>query len=421
MGKPEKLFLQDNVLNILIGDTTFGKIGEITASMPHFDESDIHDILFFVGRPYYGEINVDTIDKSALIIKALEYSIENDKFLGFMALLFHDDRFKRLIDDHYDGAVHYSYSEQYRLRNQIKMVIVDEVNKILHSDGYELYSDRISDGFKIQEIIATEDELLECTDNDFRVREQLWDEISTFYLSDKDKTYSVRLPSHGDTNWYIRNSIRKGLGSLKINSLIECTYVSGEIVCTLTNLGIDKIEKDKTEREEEEKIMLNNLNNKLLNYPSELSPYIDKFRSDYPIKTKTAFIMMQFSKTPAHDNIVKEIKKALNKHDIVGLRADDKEYADDLFPNVRTYMHCCNFGIAVFERLLSDEFNPNVSLEAGYMMGLDKPVCLLKDQTLKNLQTDLVGKLYKSFDPQNISGTIESEIEKWLKDKGLSD
>ncbi len=77
------------------------------------------------------------------------------------------------------------------------------------------------------------------------------------------------------------------------------------------------------------------------------------------------------------------------------------------------------FGIALFERLEEDEFNPNVSLEVGYLRALRKPVCLLKDKTLKTLQTDLVGKLYKSFDPQDPKKTIPRELENWLRDKEI--
>lgn len=150
----------------------------------------------------------------------------------------------------------------------------------------------------------------------------------------------------------------------------------------------------------------------------EIAKEIEAFNAEYKGK-KTAFIIMQFSKTSAHDKIVKTIKKALIKHNIVGLRADDKEYADDLLANIKTYMHCCDFGIGVFERILEDNFNPNVSIEVGYMMGLRKNVCLLKDQTLKNLPTDLMGKLYKQFDPQNVESTLPEQLEKWMTDRGV--
>lgn len=150
----------------------------------------------------------------------------------------------------------------------------------------------------------------------------------------------------------------------------------------------------------------------------EIANEIETFKADYKGK-KTAFIIMQFSKTKAHETIVATIKETLKKHDIIGLRADDKEYSDDLFANIKTYMHSCDFGIGVFERIIEDNFNPNVSIEVGYMMGLRKKVSLLKDKTLKNLPTDLMGKLYKPFDPQDIEKTLPSHLEKWLKDKGI--
>ena len=63
----------------------------------------------------------------------------------------------------------------------------------------------------------------------------------------------------------------------------------------------------------------------------------------------------------------KAIQSTLGTFGIAALRADDKEYHDDLLPNVLTYIYGCRFGIAVFERLEAEDFNPNVSLEVGYM------------------------------------------------------
>jgi len=153
--------------------------------------------------------------------------------------------------------------------------------------------------------------------------------------------------------------------------------------------------------------------------PIEIKESLERFKRDYPDPTKVAFIMMQFGKTDSHEKIVKAIRNVLNSHGIEGVRADDREYHDDLFPNVTTYMYGCGMGIAVFERIEEDEFNPNVSLEVGYMFALQKPVCLLKDKTLKTLHADLVGKLYKAFDPQDPINSIPIEISKWLKDKQI--
>ena len=153
--------------------------------------------------------------------------------------------------------------------------------------------------------------------------------------------------------------------------------------------------------------------------PVEIRESLKQFRADHPDPSRVAFLMMRFGTTKAHKDITAAIRKALDPLGITALRADDKQYHDDLFPNVLTYAYGCGFGIAVFERIETEEFNPNVALEVGYMFALKKPICLIKDKTLKTLQTDLVGKLYRIFDPLDPVGTIPPEISQRLKDKGL--
>ena len=129
--------------------------------------------------------------------------------------------------------------------------------------------------------------------------------------------------------------------------------------------------------------------------------------------------MMQFSKSTAHDQVWSAIRHALDPHQFVVLRADSKQYHDNLLMNILTYVYGCRFGIAVFERIESEAFNPNVALEVGYMMGLGKPVCYLKERTLHTLHTDLVGQLYREFDLQTCEETIPPSLLKWMNDKGL--
>jgi nucleoside 2-deoxyribosyltransferase len=83
-------------------------------------------------------------------------------------------------------------------------------------------------------------------------------------------------------------------------------------------------------------------------------------------------------------------------------------------------MHGCGFGIAVFDRIEEESFNPNISLEVGYMLALKKPLCILKDRTLKTLHSDLVGRLYRVFDPLDPKATIYAQIAPWLRDKGFA-
>ena len=153
--------------------------------------------------------------------------------------------------------------------------------------------------------------------------------------------------------------------------------------------------------------------------PRSIAESILRFRRDYPDKQKTAFIMMRFGTTETHRIITQTIKETLAERGLTALRADDKWYDPDLYTNMQTYMYGCGFGIAVFERIESDAVNPNVALEVGYMSGLRKPVCLLKDRTITVLQADLMGRLYKPFDPQHVQASISEQLTKWLEDDRL--
>ena len=148
----------------------------------------------------------------------------------------------------------------------------------------------------------------------------------------------------------------------------------------------------------------------------EIGRSLARFHQDHPADSTTAFIMMRFGRTEAHEKIARGVKDALQPHGILGLRADDRQYHTDVFFNILTYMHGCSFGIAVFEQLETLEFNPNVSLEVGYMYGLGKQVCLLKDRALKVVQADLMGKLYIDFESSDPGATIPPGLTRWLRD-----
>lgn len=153
--------------------------------------------------------------------------------------------------------------------------------------------------------------------------------------------------------------------------------------------------------------------------PVEIQQSLREFRLDHPDPKKTAFILMRFGKTSAHNNIVQGIRDTLAPYGISAVRADDKDWHSDLYYNILTCIYGCSFGVAVFERIEQDDFNPNVAFEVGYMTALAKQVCLLKDKNLKGLHTDLIGKLYKTFDPLDPITTIPPELTKWMQDKKL--
>lgn len=276
--------------------------------------------------------------------------------------------------------------------------------------GKRRYSYKLTDTFlQLGEAIQTRDELTE---------RKIWKSLidsNQFFKSIIDKINFTQ-----DINGFMEMRVLKEeiikLAGKEDNSRSNMQYFDAyapAIVNLLKHVKIiENISKLKIKLAPDASIQ-----DEIYNLPPELTHSLKKFREDYPYHQKTAFIIMQFGTTPAHQKIVESIKKACDKYGVVALRADDKEYHNNLLSNVLTYIYGCDISIAVFERIEADRFNPNVSFEVGYAKALSKPVCLLKDKTMSTLQTDLLGELYKSFDPQDPIGSIPIELEKWLKDK----
>lgn len=154
-------------------------------------------------------------------------------------------------------------------------------------------------------------------------------------------------------------------------------------------------------------------------HPPEIAMSLDRLRTKYPDPKKLGFLVMRFTAAKPFARIVEIIKETAAKFGVVVVRADENEFHADLWGNVRTHLHGCGFGIAVYERIETDEPNANVGLEVGYLMAMNKPVLLLKDKTVQTLQADLAGKLYKEFDPHDPEATVPDQLNKWLENNGI--
>jgi hypothetical protein len=152
---------------------------------------------------------------------------------------------------------------------------------------------------------------------------------------------------------------------------------------------------------------------------SEIAMSLGRLRKKYNDPTKLGFLIMRFGGGKPFKRIVEVIKKTAEEHGLAVIRADENEFHAHLWENVRTLLHGCGFGIAIYERIDRDEPNANVGLEVGYLMAMNKPVLLLKDKTVTALQSDLAGKLYRNFDPHEPEKTIPQQLTKWLEDNGI--
>lgn len=208
------------------------------------------------------------------------------------------------------------------------------------------------------------------------------------------KIAMTQFDEHSEIIWGLTTDLKLDSNEVKVSAIITGITDEEEIVeyVKLNELSIEK------------------------QLPKEIEKEALRIRKDFKGK-KVAFLIMQFGTSKFHNEIYNHLQKSLIKKNIIVLRADYKEYHPDLYYNILSYIYASDFGIAVFERIDDDLFNPNVAFEVGYMFALNKPVCLLKEKTMKNLPTDIIGKLYKTFDLNDLEKSIENSINKWINDR----
>lgn len=145
-----------------------------------------------------------------------------------------------------------------------------------------------------------------------------------------------------------------------------------------------------------------------------LEPHLREFLNDHPDPDRNVFVMMRFLKSAQLDEAHAAIKATLALRGFHAMRADDRDYTGELWSNIEVYLTCCRYGIAIFERIESRDFNPNVSLELGYMLGRRKRCLILKEQRLPDLPADVIHRLYKTFDMFNVEASVSREVGRWI-------
>jgi hypothetical protein len=149
-----------------------------------------------------------------------------------------------------------------------------------------------------------------------------------------------------------------------------------------------------------------------------LGELCDRFYRDHPNYEKNVFVMCRFDSSDSElSAVLTTIRDVLRDCGFNPLLANDRVYPKDrnLWCNVCTYMICSKFGIAVLEDLKRDEFNPNIAIESGFMLALDKSILLLAEHGFKHLRADIGGMVREMFDAHNVQ-SIRPAIESWLKD-----
>ncbi len=131
--------------------------------------------------------------------------------------------------------------------------------------------------------------------------------------------------------------------------------------------------------------------------------------------------MMRYRTDPLFERLELTIRSAVKMYGLEARLAKDVAYEDDVWHNIIHYMKHCKYGIAVFEEINEREFNPNVSMELGYMYGLKRRCLVLKDRRMPRLPTDICGKIYKDFDTYNVGESVSKCVQTWCQnDLGIA-
>jgi hypothetical protein len=152
--------------------------------------------------------------------------------------------------------------------------------------------------------------------------------------------------------------------------------------------------------------------------PPDLILPLRRFFDEFPFETN-AFAMTRFpdpKEKQKLDPIADAIEAARGACQHRGLHlhlASDRKIMPEVWSNVAAHMWGCRYGIAFIEEHTEKGINLNMSIEVGSCLALGRRLALLRDETVKNMPSDLVGHIYHPLDLTR-PNSVTDQIDKWL-------
>lgn len=154
--------------------------------------------------------------------------------------------------------------------------------------------------------------------------------------------------------------------------------------------------------------------------PPGLIEPLQRFLKEFPFETNV-FGMTRFpadAEVGTHDPLVTSLeatRDACKAHGLHFHLAADRTIHDDLWSNVAGHMWASKYGIAFFEDRRGRGLNYNLTIEVGAMLMAGRRCALVKDSSISELPTDLVGRVYKSVDLTD-GDQVSATIHGWLRE-----
>lgn len=155
--------------------------------------------------------------------------------------------------------------------------------------------------------------------------------------------------------------------------------------------------------------------------PPALIPGLRRFLSEHPFETNV-FGMTRFPDAElapsGPDPIAPALEVAREVCRMHGLEfhlASDRAIDDDLWTNVAAHMWASRYGIAFFEDRRGLGVNYNLTIEVGGMLMTGRRCALLKDRSIVRMPTDLVGRIYKEVDLDDLD-SVAAALHGWFRE-----
>lgn len=113
-------------------------------------------------------------------------------------------------------------------------------------------------------------------------------------------------------------------------------------------------------------------------------------------------------------DLIDKMRAAVSDHGLNLVVASDAMLEDTLWANVVTYMWAAKYAI-VLMNTADNRLNYNVLIEIGGMLMTGRRCAILRDITVPEMPTDLVGHIYKPTDLSDHAASL-AEIHKWIRD-----
>lgn len=153
--------------------------------------------------------------------------------------------------------------------------------------------------------------------------------------------------------------------------------------------------------------------------PPKLIAPLRAFFVDHPF-ARNVFGMTRFPGV-TEDGELDPIAPALNvardvckTHGLEFHLASDRQIVDDLWANVAAHLWGSQYAVAFFENRTGKGLNYNLTIEVGSTLVLGRRLAILKDEPVKALPTDLVGRIYKTVDLTKPE-TVAEALHVWCR------